>query len=211
MERRAISGAVAAIIIIVVVGIGASAYYLGAVLPAGKSSTTSSTMSTVMPSVAPSSTTAQTMLSSSSSQTSMMSSSTHSSMTTSSSTQTATAQSTSNQTVKLKIVAGHVSHTLGGMPVGASCSSTMPAQGSSYLQVTNSGTAPTEVNTIAYSWGAMSESSGAPTGGCVIAIGATEYIKLTGIGMDTASPGDSFSVQLIGSNGGSASLDGTFA
>jgi hypothetical protein len=218
MERRALSTAVVAVIVVVVIGVGASAYYLGVVLPSGQTSTTEGTMSTV-PSSSSSSMLTQTTMqttampsssSSSSSMTEVMTSSTSRSSTTSSSTQTTT-QTSTNQTANLQIVAGHISHTLGGTNVGGTCSTTMPAQGASYVEVTNNGTAPSVINTIAYSYGAMSESQGAPSGTCVIGAGATEYIKLTGIGMDAASTGDVFNIQLIGTNGGAASLSGTLA
>jgi hypothetical protein len=121
------------------------------------------------------------------------------------------AQSSANQAAKLQIVAGHVSHTLGGADLAATCSLTMPAQGASYLEVTNNGTAPAEINTIAFSYVEMAMSSGAPTGACVVGAGATEYITLTGIGMDAATAGAPFTLTLIGSNGGSANFEGAFA
>ena len=199
MERGAISVAVAAIIIIVAVGAGASAYYLGVVLPGGKTTATDATMSTVSTSSAmPSTTTTENVMP------------TVSSSTTASSSSKGGTQSTSSQAAKLQILASHVSHSMSGVTLAATCGLTMPDQGASYLKVTNNGTAPADITGITFSYVEMGIDSGAPTGACTVAVGATLYITMTGIGMDMATMGEAFSVSITGNNGGFAYVEGAF-
>jgi hypothetical protein len=199
MKRRAISGAVAAIIVAVAVGAGASVYYLGVVLPAGRTIATDTMMSTLSTSsLMPSTKTTDNMMS------------TVSSSVAASSSSKSSAQSSSSQAAKLHIVALHVSHTLSGATVAATCAPTTPAQGASYLKVTNNGTAPAEIVGISFNYVEMMTESGAPTGTCTVAAGATEYITLRGIGEDPATAGQLFTVSITGNNGGWAYLDGSF-
>lgn len=122
------------------------------------------------------------------------------------------AQSTSGQAAQLGIPASYVSHLLNGDSVAATCGTAMPAPGASYLEVTNTGTAPSVINTISFSYIDMSTvtDSGAPSGVCSVAAGATVYITVTGIGVNVAGAGESFSVSVIGTNGGFANISGVF-
>jgi sorbitol-specific phosphotransferase system component IIA len=110
----------------------------------------------------------------------------------------------------LTIVSGRVSHKLSGADVAATCGLALPAQGASYIVVTNHGTAPADISRITFSYVEMMTSSGAPTGACTVGVGGTEYITLTGIGADPASAGELFNVSLSWSGNGYASLQGTF-
>lgn len=207
MKRRAISWAltaVAATIIAVAAGIGASVYYLGAAPPLAQ--TTESMMPTISTSsMQPSST------QSSTTTTGTMVPTVSPSTTASMSTQSG-AESSSTQAAHLKIVAGYVSHVLSGGAVAATCSGLMPAQGESYLEVTNNGTAPADVNNLTFENLAadMASGSGAPTGACTVGAGSTEYVTLTGIGNTMATAGETFTVSLTATNGGYASFTGTF-
>jgi len=201
MQRKGMSTGVAAAIIVVVIGVGASAYYIGAVLPSGQTSTTtlgstsSSSMTAVANTMIPAPSSSSTSSSSSSSATvttsSMMSSSTQS-----------TSQSSSGQGAALHIAASRVSHSMSGMQVSFTCGTTMPGQGASYMQVTNSGTLPSDITNVSLNYVDMGTESGAPTGACTIAAGATMYITFTGIGMDMASAGEMTNISISGSNGG---------
>jgi hypothetical protein len=86
----------------------------------------------------------------------------------------------------------------------------MPAQGASYLAVSNTGTAPAEIKAITFSYVEMMTSSGAPTSSCTVGVGATEYITLTGIGADPATAGTLFSVSISWGSSGYTSVAGTF-
>jgi hypothetical protein len=192
MKSKGLSGVVAAIIVVVVVGIGASAYYIGAVLPGGQ--TTSSAILTASQSSVTSST--------------LVSTASTSSMTSSSSQTSALASS--GQGAQLKITASPVSHSLSGSQLTATCGLTKPAQGASYLQVTNTGTAPSTISNISFNYVDMGTESGKPTGTCSVAAGATAYITFTGIGNDMATAGEMFNVSITGDNGGFANVEGAF-
>jgi hypothetical protein len=86
----------------------------------------------------------------------------------------------------------------------------MPPSGTSFLQVTNNGTAAAEVTGISISYVEMMTSSGAPSNNCVVGVGATEYVTLTGVGADPATPGTPYSLTLIATNGAYANANGTF-
>src|ERR1700730_15781221 len=109
---------------------------------------------TMIPTVSQSSTTSSSMTSSASTS-SMMSSTSTSSMMSSTSTSSMMSSSTQSQTqsssgpgAHLQVVANHVSHSLGGFAFAATCGVTAPAQGASYLKVTNNGTAPAKITNI---------------------------------------------------------------
>src|SRR5438552_4938821 len=126
-------------------------------------------------------------------------SSTTSSSTTSSSASSSTrgsAQSSSRLAANLTIASGRVSHTLGGTDVAATCGLVMPEQSASYLVVSNTGTAPAEIKGITFSYVEMMTSSGTPTGSCTVAVNATEYITLKGVGADPATSGELFTVSI---------------
>jgi hypothetical protein len=110
----------------------------------------------------------------------------------------------------LTIVSGRVSHTLGGTDVAATCGLSMPAQGASYLVVSNTGTVPVEIKGITFSYVEMMTSSGAPTSSCTVGVGATAYITLKGIGAEPATAGALFSVSISWGSSGYTSLAGTF-
>jgi len=90
----------------------------------------------------------------------------------------------------------------------------MPAQGASYLEVTNNGTAPSVINNISFSYMQVMETpiweTGGPTGACTLGPGATDYITLTGVGVDLAAEGEAFWVTVMGNNGGFAYIIGAF-
>ncbi len=133
-----------------------------------------------------------------------------SSTTSSSSSQTSAQSSSSGQAANLQIVAARVSHAVAGTPVAGTCSGTMPPAGASYIEVTNNGTASASINKIVFDYVEMMTESGAPTGACVVAAGATEYITLTGVGVDTANAGEAFTVSVFPSSGSFVYLQGAF-
>jgi hypothetical protein len=119
-------------------------------------------------------------------------------------------QSSSRQAAHLRIISARVSHALSGAPVAATCGPVMPAQGASYVVVTNDGTAANTIKGITFSYVEMMSRSGAPTGACVVGAGATEYITLTGVGEDPATAGEPFSILLNSSSGELANFQGAF-
>jgi hypothetical protein len=200
MKRKAISFAAAATITAVAIGIGASAYTLEAVISVGQNNTTEAGTSTALSSINMlSTTTTMNAMISTKSQNAVTSSSTNSS-----------SQSSPGETASLQIAADHVSPGLSGAAVDATCGLAMPAQGASYLEVTNNGTAPTVIDRISFNYALMAMGSGVPMGDCAVAVGATVYITLTGIGMNMATAGETFTVELSGSNGGFVSAGGKF-
>ena len=127
-----------------------------------------------------------------------------------SSTTQAASQSSSGQGAQLHIATSKFAHSLSGMQVAFTCGSTTPAQGASYLQVTNSGTAPSVISNVSFNYVDMGTESGAPTGDCTIGAGATVYITFSGIGMDMAGAGEMYNVSITGSNGGFAYAQSAF-
>ncbi|MDA4118828.1 MAG: hypothetical protein OK455_10865 [Thaumarchaeota archaeon] len=229
MERRAISNAMVAVIVVIVIGIGASAYYVGAVLPGAQTTATStvlpnsststtkgvtdtmmSTTSTSSMMSSSSSTMTQSSMMSSSSTTSSMVSTVSTSSMMSSSTTTSSVQSSSGQGATLQIAASQVSHSLSGASVAATCGSTTPAQGASYLKVTNTGTVSSTISNISFNYVDMATESGAPYATCTVAAGATVYVTLTAVGLDMATAGEMFTVSVTGTNGGFAYAGGNF-
>jgi hypothetical protein len=128
------------------------------------------------------------------------------------STQSTSSQTALSQGAQLEIPASYVSHSLNGDSVAATCGPTMPAAGASYLEVANTGTAPSTIDTISFSYIDMTTvtDSGAPTGACTVAAGAIEYVTLMGVGVNVASVGEQFTVSVIGNNGGFANISGVF-
>jgi hypothetical protein len=192
VNREAVSAVVTAIIAIVAIGIAGTAYYLATSAPGAPITT-----STLMTSTGASSTSSTT--------SSLMSTSSVSSSTSSSAT------SSSNQTAHLQILAVQISHSLAGTPVTASCGSAMPPQGSSYFQISNDGTVSSQIRTITFDFMDMSGSSGAPNGSCVVGPSETAYVVLTGIGGSQVVTGQEFSLSILASNGGFATIGGAFA
>ncbi len=86
----------------------------------------------------------------------------------------------------------------------------MPAPGASYLQVTNNGTAAADVTGISISYVEMMTSSGAPSNDCLVGVGATEYITLTGVGADPTDAGIPYTLTIIATTGAYANANGTF-
>ncbi len=222
MKRRAVSWALAAVALTLVAvagGIGASVYYLGSGVAASQTMATETGMSTTSQGAnMPTSTMATSTMATSSMTTSAMistvsssgvASTVSSSNMASTSTQTSV-QSSSGQGAQLSIEAMTVSHSLGGYPVAGTCGSAMPGSSASYIEVTNTGTVPTVINTIDFNYVDMVTEMGAPSGACTVGAGATAYITLAGIGTDVATSGEMFSVSVIGTNGGFANAGGNF-
>jgi len=124
-----------------------------------------------------------------------------------------TSSSSSGLKANLEIRSTHVSHSLDETPVAASCSSTAPPQGASFVSVTNTGEATSTITGVAFTYVDMSEvtDSGSPTGDCIAGPGATVFIIVTGIGMNVATSGEDFGVTVTGSNGGLGYSTGQFA
>lgn len=124
-----------------------------------------------------------------------------------------TTSTSAGQEANLSIVAAHVSHSLEMMTVGATCAASPPQQGASYVEVRNSGTAPSNITSISFSYVDMADvtDTGTPTGGCTVGPGATEYVTVTGVGVNVATAGEMFTVSVSGSNGGFTYAGGSFA
>lgn len=119
------------------------------------------------------------------------------------------AHSSIGQGADLQIAASYISHSLSGTAVAATCGPAMPAGGVSYLEVTNNGTASSNITGLTFVYVDMpTNDSGAPTGACTVAVGATEYITLTGIGMDVTGGKDVYTASVTGTNGGFAYTSG---
>jgi len=216
MPRRGLTAAVAGAIVVIVVGIGATAYYFGALAPAGTTTTTSTalaqtmittTNAETMPSSSTMSTTTSSMIGASSTTTSMSTPvmSTTSSMSTATMT---TTQSSTSGGAQLHITSWSVSANIAGEPVTATCGTSMPGSGANYIAVTDSGTAPSVITNLSFSYLDMATEAGAPTGTCTINPGTTTYITLSGIGIDMATSGNPFTVSLTGTNGGFVYTEG---
>lgn len=118
----------------------------------------------------------------------------------------------SSGTPMLEIASFYVSHSTSFTAVTVACVSSAPAQGASYIEVTNNGTAPSVINAVAFSYVDMAQitDTGAPSGDCTVAPGATIYLVVTGIGENVATQGEQFSVSVEGSHGGEAFSVGSF-
>ena len=162
--------------------IGASVYYLGAATPSASTMTIENSTSTVHPGSPASSSVP------------------------------IGAQSSSGQGAHLGIEASVVSHLLGATQFSATCGSSTPAQGASYIEVTNTGAAPATVSGVSFSFVDMTPvtESGAPTGACTLGAGESAYITFGGIGQDRAYAGESFTFTVNWGGGGFAYAEGNF-
>jgi flagellin-like protein len=90
------------------------------------------------------------------------------------------------------------------------CQAGIPGAAVSYLALRNTGTASASVTTISYSFGGATYQQQAPAG-CTVVAGQTEYVLETGLGGGaTAVIGAQFVAAVGLTNGGSASISGTF-
>ena len=122
-------------------------------------------------------------------------------------------QTTSSLGAQLGIESTSVSHLLSTTHFSATCGVVAPAQGASYIEVTNSGSAPAAISSVSFSYIDMTPvtDSGAPSGDCTVGAGATEYITFMGIGQDRAYTGVSFTVTVNWGDSGYAYAAGTFS